>query len=146
MTPPDRQTAGETDGRTDADSDGNPPPSESTTAAPTGKAHRWTSETAKEARKLRRPGLQPAQAAKLPPSDAEIERGLREKAKTDPRAAEVLLRWLSRPTTADPASDPLSGLSPAQLHQLHCGLTRLLTMEESAMEAVVRAAVAEAQP
>ena len=32
-----------------------------------------------------------------PPSDAEIERGLREKAVIDPRAAEILLRWLQRP-------------------------------------------------
>jgi hypothetical protein len=32
-----------------------------------------------------------------PPSDAEIERGLRERAVSDPRAAEILLRWLQRP-------------------------------------------------
>jgi hypothetical protein len=32
-----------------------------------------------------------------PPSDAEIERGLRERAVTDPRAAEILLRWSQRP-------------------------------------------------
>jgi hypothetical protein len=32
-----------------------------------------------------------------PPSAAEIERGLRERAVSDPRAAEILLRWLQRP-------------------------------------------------
>jgi hypothetical protein len=32
-----------------------------------------------------------------PPSDAEFERGLRERAVSDPRAAEILLRWLQRP-------------------------------------------------
>jgi hypothetical protein len=32
-----------------------------------------------------------------PPSDTEIERGLRERAVTSARDAEVLLRWLQRP-------------------------------------------------
>jgi hypothetical protein len=32
-----------------------------------------------------------------PLTDAEIERGLRERAVSDPRAAEILLRWLQRP-------------------------------------------------
>jgi transaldolase len=44
-----------------------------------------------------------------PPSDAEIERGLREKAVTDPRAAEILLRWLQRPRQDNPTPWPSGG-------------------------------------
>jgi hypothetical protein len=52
-----------------------------------------------------------------PPSDAEIERGLRERAVTDPRAAEILLRWLQRPHPVA-LEDDLEALSTDQLERL----------------------------
>jgi hypothetical protein len=53
------------------------------------------------------------------PSDSDIERGLRERAVTDPRAAEILLRWLQRPRPVDemPGVD-LDSMSEAQLEAL----------------------------
>jgi hypothetical protein len=66
-----------------------------------------------------------------PPSDAEIERGLRERAVSDPRAAEILLRWLqrTRPPEATPGVD-LDALSEAQVERLHVGLVRLASLNE----------------
>jgi hypothetical protein len=57
----------------------------------------------------------------LPP-DADIERGLRERAVSDPRAAEILLRWLqrARPPEATPGVD-LDAMSEAQLERSHAG-------------------------
>lgn len=55
-----------------------------------------------------------------PPSDAEIERGLRERAVNDPRATEILLRWLQRqrPVIETPGVD-LDSMSDAQLESLY---------------------------
>ena len=58
--------------------------------------HRWTKEEAREAARLSRQS-RATRSKSEPPSDAEIERGLRERAVSDPRAAEILLRWLQRP-------------------------------------------------
>jgi hypothetical protein len=44
-----------------------------------------------------RPDGRATRRRREPPSHAEIERGLREKAVTDPRAAAILLRWLQGP-------------------------------------------------
>jgi hypothetical protein len=73
-----------------------------------------------------------------PPSDAEIERGLRERAVSDPRAAEILLRWLQRvrPPEATPGVD-LDAMSEAQLERLHAGLVRLASMDETVLAALV---------
>ena len=73
-----------------------------------------------------------------PPSDAEIERGLRERAVSDPRAAEILLRWLQRPRPpeATPGVD-LDGMSEAQLERLHAGLVKLASMDEPVLAALV---------
>jgi hypothetical protein len=74
-----------------------------------------------------------------PPSDADIERGLRERAVTDPRAAEILLRWLQRPMRDEVGDVDLDGLSRAELERLYNGLTTLCSMEESRFRAVVDA-------
>jgi hypothetical protein len=61
---------------------------------------------------VRMPAQDPASpsAGREPPSDAEIEAGSRERAVSDPRAAEILLRWLQRPpapcSIATTSSDP----------------------------------------
>ena len=56
------------------------------------------------------------------PTDAEIERGLRERAVSDPRAAEILLRWLQHPRTQEPvAGVDLEALSDHELARLHTG-------------------------
>jgi hypothetical protein len=61
-----------------------------------------------------------------PPSDAEIERGLRERAVSDPRAAEILLRWQQRPRPVSDG-DELEGLTVEQLEDLCGALTPLRT-------------------
>jgi hypothetical protein len=72
-----------------------------------------------------------------PPSDAEIERGLRERAVNSAGDAEVLLRWLQRLRTdeATPGVD-LDALSEAQLERLHAGLVKLASMDETVLAAL----------
>jgi hypothetical protein len=71
-------------------------------------------------------------------SDADIERGLREKAVTDPRAAEILIRWLQRlrPVAVD---DSVEVLSVEQLESLHAGLVRLSCIPPEDLGVLVRA-------
>ena len=73
-----------------------------------------------------------------PPSDAQIERGLRERAVTDPRAAEILLRWLQRARApeATPGVD-LDAMSERELEWLPAGLVKLATMDEPVLAALV---------
>jgi hypothetical protein len=56
---------------------------------------------------------------------------LRERALSDPRAAEILLRWQQRPRQVSDG-DELQGLAEAQLEALYAALLRLsaLTPEE----------------
>lgn len=78
---------------------------------------------------------------KTPPSDATIEAGLRQAAASDPRAAEVLLRWLARPRpVAD--GDDVAGMGVDELERLHAALTALLALEPSHVAAFVRQAIA----
>ena len=77
-----------------------------------------------------------------PPSDAEIERGLREKAVTDPRAAEILLRWLQRPRQDNPPGVDLDAMPEAQLKRLHAGLVKLASMDDTVLAALVEHALA----
>jgi hypothetical protein len=78
-----------------------------------------------------------------PPSDAEIERGLRERAVSDPRAAEILLRWLQRvrPPEVTPGVD-LDAMSEAQLERLHAGLVKLASMDDTVLAALVEQVLA----
>jgi hypothetical protein len=73
-----------------------------------------------------------------PPSDAEIERGLRERAVSDPRAAEILLTWLQRVRSpeATPGVD-LDAISEARLERLHAGLVKLASMDDTVLAALV---------
>ena len=73
-----------------------------------------------------------------PPSDAEIERGLRERAVSSARDAEVLLRWRQtvRPPDAPPGVD-LDSLSEAQLERLHAGLLKLAALPDEQLGALV---------
>jgi hypothetical protein len=77
-----------------------------------------------------------------PPTDADIERGLREKAVSDPRAAEILLRWMQRPRREDVGDVDLDGLSRAELERLYKGLTALCLLEESEFNRVIEACLA----
>jgi hypothetical protein len=79
-----------------------------------------------------------------PPSDADIERGLRERAVSDPRAAEILLRWLQRPrpVVETPGVD-LEAMSKAQLETLYAGLVRIAALPESELQALVESLLAE---
>jgi hypothetical protein len=74
-----------------------------------------------------------------PPSDADIERGLRQKAVSDPHAAEILLRWLQRPRREEVGDVDLDGLSRAELERLYKGLTTLCLLEEGEFNGVIEA-------
>jgi hypothetical protein len=76
-----------------------------------------------------------------PPSDVDIERGLRERAVLDPRAAEILLRWQQRPRQA-PDGDELQGLSEAQLEGLYAALLRLSALSPDEQSAVAQGLLA----
>ena len=82
-----------------------------------------------------------------PPSDAEIERGLRERAVNSARDAEVLLRWRQtvRPPETTPGVD-LDALSERQLERLYAGLVRLASMDETTLAALVEHVLAEEEP
>jgi hypothetical protein len=82
-----------------------------------------------------------------PPSDAEIERGLRERAVSSARDAEVLLRWRQtvRPPDAPPGVD-LDGMSEAKLERLHAGLVKLASLDEPVLAALVEQVLADYEP
>jgi hypothetical protein len=77
------------------------------------------------------------------PSDSDIERGLRERAVTDPRAAEILLRWLQRPRPVDemPGVD-LDSMSEAQLEALYAGLARVAALSPNELQVLVQSLLA----
>jgi len=104
---------------------------------------RWTPETAREAAWLSRESRASRRRVDAP-SDADIERGLRERAVSDPRAAEILLRWLQRPrpVVETPGVD-LDALSPAQLETLYAGLVRIAALPPNELQALVQSLVAE---
>jgi hypothetical protein len=58
---------------------------------------------------------------------------LREKAVTDPRAAEILLRWLQRPRV-ETSGLGLDAMSEAELEGLYAGLLRLAALEPEDLE------------
>jgi hypothetical protein len=102
--------------------------------------HRWTPETAREAARLSRE-RRSERRHREPPTDADIERGLRERAVSDPRAAEILLRWLQRPRPVD-TSDDIEALSTEELERLHACLMSLSSMDPTEVAAYVRGAIA----
>ena len=73
-----------------------------------------------------------------PPSDAEIERGLRERAVSDPRAAEILLRWLQRPRAQERVGGVgLDSMSEHELERLYAGLLKLAALPDEDLRALV---------
>ncbi len=63
---------------------------------------------------------------------------MRERAVSDPRAAEILLRWLQRvrPPEATPGVD-LDSMSERELERLHAGLVKLAAMDDTVLAALV---------
>jgi hypothetical protein len=98
--------------------------------------HRWTQAEAREAARLSRES-RATRKEREPPSDAEIERGLRERAVSDPRAAEILLRWQQRPRQVSDG-DELEGLTVEQLEALYAALLRLSTLTPEEQSTVVQ--------
>jgi hypothetical protein len=82
-------------------------------------------------------GFRATRRDRKPPSDADIERGLRERAITDPRAAEILLRWQQRPRQVSD-DDELQGLTEGQLEALYAALLRLSALSPDEQSAVVQ--------
>jgi hypothetical protein len=73
-----------------------------------------------------------------PPSDAEIERGLRERAVSDPRAAEIPLRWLQRPRAEERVRGvDLDSMSERELERLYAGLLKLAVLADEEPRALV---------
>jgi hypothetical protein len=70
-------------------------------------------------------------------TDAEIERGVRERVVSDPRAAEILLRWLQRPRQDNPPGVDLDAMSEARLERLHAGLVKPASLDETVLAALV---------
>jgi hypothetical protein len=67
---------------------------------------------------------------------------LRERAVTDPRVAEILLRWLQRPRPVALEDDGLEALSTEQLERLHACLMSFSSMDPTEVAAYVRGAIA----
>jgi hypothetical protein len=86
-------------------------------------------------------GLAPIRATrrdKKPPSDEDIERGLRERAVSDPRAAEILLRWLQRPRDEELVGRvDLDSMSERELEQLYAGLVKLAALPDEELRSLV---------
>jgi len=81
------------------------------------------------------------------PSDEEIERGLRERAVSDPRAAEILLRWMQRPRTEEHVGGvDLDSLSEAELEQLYAGSVRLARLDGTELAALLEHVLAGNEP
>jgi hypothetical protein len=91
----------------------------------------------RERERARGPKIRATRRQGEPPSDSEIERGLRERAVSDPRA-EILLRWLQRvrPPEATPGVD-LDSMSERELERLHAGLVKLASMDDTVLAALV---------
>jgi hypothetical protein len=68
---------------------------------------------------------------------------LRERAVSDPRAAEILLRWLQRPgREAKSGGVDLEALSEPQLERLYGGLLKLASMDSTVLAALVEQVLA----
>jgi hypothetical protein len=107
--------------------------------------HRWTQDEAREAARLSRE-IRAKRREREPPSDAEIERGLRERAVTSARDAEVLLRWRQtvRPPDGPPGVD-LDSMSERELERSYAGLLKLAALPDKELRAVIASLLAEAE-
>ena len=81
-----------------------------------------------------------------PPSDAEIERGLRERAVSDPRAAEILLRWLQRPRAEERVGGvDLDSMSERELKRVYAGLLKLAALPDEELRALIGSLLADTE-
>jgi hypothetical protein len=86
---------------------------------------------------LRTAGSRTARRKREPPSDLQIENRLRERAVSDPRAAEILLRWLQRPRVEKRVGGvDLDSLSERELERLHAGLLKVAALPEVELRAL----------
>ena len=116
-----------------------------TAATPGGRGPRRQART--PAKSLRPQGPRSRRATRRksePPSDAEIERGLRERAVSDPRAAEILLRWLQRPRVEERVGGvDLDSMSERELEQLYAGLLKLAALPNHVLAALLEQVLAD---
>jgi hypothetical protein len=71
---------------------------------------------------------------------------LRERAVSDPRAAEILLRWLQRPRTEERvAGVDLDSMCERELERLHAGLLKLAALADEELQTLVGSLLADAQ-
>lgn len=62
---------------------------------------------------------------------------MREKAVSDPRAAEILLRWLQRPRAEERVGGvDLDSMSERELERLHSGLLKLAALPDEELQAL----------
>ena len=62
----------------------------------------------------------------------------RERAVSDPRAAEILLRWLQRPRTEERVGGvDLDSMSERQLERLYAGLLKLAALPDEELRALI---------
>jgi hypothetical protein len=68
---------------------------------------------------------------------------LRERAVSDPRAAEILLRWLQRPRVEERVGGvDLDSMSERELERLYAGLLKLAALNEPVLAALVQQVLA----
>ena len=71
---------------------------------------------------------------------------MRERAVTDPRAAEILLRWLQRPRAEERVGGvDLDSMSERELERLYAGLLKLAVLPDRELQALVSSLLAGAE-
>ena len=101
---------------------------------------RWEAGTLASLRLLRfvPAGRRATRRIREPPTDAAIETGLRERAVSDPRDAEILLRWLQRPRVEERVGGvDLDSMSERELERVYAGLLRLAVLPDREPRALV---------
>lgn len=69
---------------------------------------------------------------------------MREKAVTDPRSAEILLRWLQRPRVEERVGGvDLDSMSERELERLYAGLLKLAALPEEHLHSVLTSVLAD---
>ena len=72
---------------------------------------------------------------------------MRERAVSDPRAAEILLRWLQRARTEERVGGAdLDSMSERELERLYVGLLKLASMDDTILTALVEQVLAGEEP
>jgi hypothetical protein len=70
---------------------------------------------------------------------------LRERAVSDPRAAEILLRWLQRPRAEERVGGvDLDSMSERELERLYAGLLKLAALPDEHLHSLLTSVLADA--